>query len=160
VEIEGPRSTRTHRNGKSSQNFFGLDSIVRGPLAAFGSKGTEPGRIHLEKETKMYTRQKRIIWGRIAPKSQKTPANMNDLITQAMAEHLKEHADDGMSLFVVATLSSMGCNLHIYPISAVDADTAFQIARGLHEQRGLPPSREWCLIFPYGDADQRNPLIQ
>ena len=40
------------------------------------------------------------IYGRIVPNPRKAPAHIQEVLANAVAEHLKEHADDGMSLFV------------------------------------------------------------
>jgi hypothetical protein len=85
----------------------------------------------------------------VAPSSSKLPANLNEVFADAVAEHLKEHANDGMALFVFGTPNSSGSQLHLYPISTVNEDMAFHIAQTLHEKRGLPASCEWSLFFNY-----------
>lgn len=100
------------------------------------------------------------IYGRIVPNPRKAPADIEEVFADAVAEHLKEHADDGMSLFVFGTQSSLKPTLHVYPISAVDYQKALLIAQGLHERRGLPTSGEWILLFSHEDADQRDFPIQ
>jgi hypothetical protein len=102
----------------------------------------------------------RVIAGRLVKSSAKPPASAEEVFANAVAEHLKEHSADGMSLFVFATRIPSGSKLYLYPISAKDAETAFLIAQALHESRGLPPSNEWCLCFSYGDADQGHPVVQ
>jgi len=102
----------------------------------------------------------RVIEGYLVPNSAEPPASAEEFFAHAVAEHLKEHSADGMSLFVFATPSPSGSKLYIYPISAKDAQTAFFIAQALHESRGLPPSNEWCPCFSYGDADQSHPVVQ
>lgn len=102
----------------------------------------------------------RVIEGYLVPNSAEPPASAEEVFANALAEHLKVHAADGMSLFVFATRSPSGSKRYLYPISATDAETAFFIAQALHESRGLPPSDEWCLCFPYGDADQGHPVVQ
>lgn len=45
----------------------------------------------------------RVISGRVAPSSNKRPASLNEVFANVVAEHLKEHANDGMSLLVFGT---------------------------------------------------------
>jgi hypothetical protein len=100
------------------------------------------------------------ISGYLAPKPQKNPGSFDEVFADAVAAHLKEHANDGMSLFVFATRISVVDTVYIYPISTVNAPTALRITQVLHAERGLPASREWCLLFSYGDADPRDSLVQ
>jgi len=106
------------------------------------------------------TSKYQTIRGYLAPKPAKAPANLVEVLFQAVLEHLKFHANDGMSLFVWGTPKARGTGLHIYSISALDQDTSLRIVQGIHEQRGLPPSSDWYLFYPSPDADQRNPVIQ
>jgi len=101
-----------------------------------------------------------VISGRVVPRSSKRPANLNEVFADAVAEHLKEHANDGTSLFVFGTLNSSGIQGHLYPVSAVNGDTAFHIAQALHETRGLPASCEWSLLFTYENAGAAGAVIQ
>jgi len=84
------------------------------------------------------------------------PANLDEGLFQAVLEHLKFHTNDGMSLFVWGTPKDSGTGLYAYPISTIDEDTSLRIAQSLHEQRGLPPSSDWYLLYP----GLRNPAIQ
>lgn len=108
----------------------------------------------------MDARREEEIWGFLAPKPAEGPKSLDEVMLQAVAEHLKFHTNDGMSLFVWATLSVTGTRFHIYPISTTDAGTALEIAKALHEQRGLPESGVWQLVFTYGDDERRPPVIQ
>lgn len=94
------------------------------------------------------------------PNSAEPPASPEEVCANALAEHLKEHSGDGMSLFVFVTRSSSGSTLYFYPVSATDAETAFIIAQALHESRGLPPSNDWLLCFSYGDEDHGHPVVE
>jgi hypothetical protein len=100
------------------------------------------------------------ISGYVVPASRKRPANLDEAIADAIAEHRKVHSNDGASLFIFGTLSPSVSQGYLYPISSVDADYAFHIAQVLHESRGLPASHEWSLLFTYGDAGQQDTLIQ
>lgn len=108
----------------------------------------------------MDSRPQEVIRGYVAPKPAEVPKNLDEVMLQAVTEHLKFHTNDGMSLFVWATLSVTGARRHIYPISTTDAGTALEIAKALHEQRGLPASGVWQLVFTYGDDERRPPVIQ
>lgn len=108
----------------------------------------------------MDTRREEEIWGFLAPKPAKAPKNPDEVMFQAVMEHLKFHMNDGMSLFVWATPSITGTTLYDYPVSATDAGTALKIAKNLHEERGIPASGLWELLFTYGDDEQRPPVIQ
>ncbi len=90
-----------------------------------------------------------LIAGRLVTNSCPPPASLEDVFANAIAERLKVHSTDGMSLFVFGTRSRSGPKLHLYPISAVNVEIAFCIAQRLHTSRGLPPSIEWTLYFQY-----------
>lgn len=104
--------------------------------------------------------QHQVVRGYLAPRPSKSPTSLDEILFQADMEHRKFHANDGMSLFVWAAPGTVRTGPHIYPISAFDADLALRIAKGIHEQRGLPPSDGWVLLFPSGDGDQPNVIIQ
>jgi hypothetical protein len=108
----------------------------------------------------MDSKEHQNIRGYVAPKPEKAPTNLQEVLFQAELEHRKFHTNDGMSLFVWATASTIKTKLYIYPISALDLDTSLQIAQNLHEQRGLPPSDDWRLLFPDENDEQRIALIQ
>ena len=107
-----------------------------------------------------HTNDYQTIWGYLAPKPAKVPANLKELLFQAVQEHLKFHANDGMSLFVWGTPMAYGSELHYYPISAVDRDVSLRIVQALHERRGLPPSSCWYLFYPFWDEVRQNAVIQ
>ena len=100
------------------------------------------------------------ISGYVVPASRKRPANLDEAIADAIAEHRKVHSNDGASLFIFGTSNPSGSQGYLYPISAVDADHALHMAQVLHESRGLPASHEWSLLFTCGDAGQPDTLIQ
>ena len=101
-----------------------------------------------------------VVWGYVAPKPAMPPANLEQVVEQALVEHLKFHTHDGMSLYVWGTPKVEVGGLYIYPISAVDEGTSLQIAQGLHEKRGLPATGEWSLLYGYPGAHQAHPVIQ
>jgi hypothetical protein len=78
-------------------------------------------------------------------------STMSKSLTQSLptivANHLKHHSSDGMSLYIFAT------GTYAYPISAVSREHGFDIALSLHQLRGLPPSNDWQLIYEYAATD-------
>jgi hypothetical protein len=66
-------------------------------------------------------------------------------------EHLRVHANDWLSLFVLATTCGTGSKPYVYPISVQHPGSAIEIAVTLHASRGLPPAEAWILIFEYPD---------
>jgi len=91
------------------------------------------------------------LLGYLTQNSEKAPVSRHEAFANAVAEHTKRHANDGMSLFVFVAPSSKGNTrrYYYYPVSAIDRDTAFSIAQALHDSRGFPPCSEWTLAFAY-----------
>ncbi|HEY4739153.1 MAG TPA: hypothetical protein VIH76_01010 [Candidatus Acidoferrales bacterium] len=77
-------------------------------------------------------------------------SSVEEILTNAVVEHLMYHDNDGMSLFVWSV--QIGPTEYVYPISAQDADTALHMAEKLHEMR-----EEWRLRYPF---QQGNDLEQ
>ena len=92
------------------------------------------------------------ISGYVFMRSVAPPANLKEVFADAVTEHVNEHANNRLLLFVWAT-PGPGGKLYCYPISTIDAETALYIAKRLHDLRGFPPSFEWCLRFAYGHGD-------
>jgi hypothetical protein len=90
-----------------------------------------------------------------APSTQQ-PTSMQAYLESAMAEHLRVHANDGLSLFVLATTCATDSKLYLYPISAQDFDLALQIAMTLHASRGLAPADGWTPLLKYPDPSSRH----
>jgi hypothetical protein len=79
------------------------------------------------------------------------PPTLDEIVRWAMTEHLKFHSNDGLELFIWATLAVTGDQIYIYPISAVDVGAALEIAMRLHEMRDVLPSGDWKLLFPQSE---------
>ena len=90
-----------------------------------------------------------VVRGWLAPTPETQPKTIDELVERAIAEHLKFHADDGSGLFIWATPDVTGAPLYAYPISAADPDLALEIAKALHERRGILPSGEWIPVFEW-----------
>lgn len=89
-----------------------------------------------------------------APPTQPS-TSMQAFLESAVAEHLSTHANDGLSLFVLATTCGTDSKLYLYPISAQDFDLALEFAKILHGMRGLAPADDWAFIFEYPEPSGR-----
>lgn len=104
----------------------------------------------------MYQRNPLVnILGYVTSPSDEQPKDMEAVIANAVTEHLRVHANDGMSLFVFVATCAIDPKRYVYPISARDRELAFQIATTLHASRGLPPAEVWILFFEYPDPGDR-----
>lgn len=101
-----------------------------------------------------------IIAGRIGPTPINPPATFEEVFLRASLEHNREHQNDGMSLFVFGAFRSTEVKWYLYPISTINSQFAFDIARELHSRRGLPSSVEWHLLFAPGKAGQGDVSVQ
>jgi hypothetical protein len=90
------------------------------------------------------------LGGWLAP-TPETPQTFDEIVQWAMTEHLKFHLNDGLELFIWATLAVAGDQIYIYPISAKDVGAALEIAMRLHEMRDVLPSGDWKLLFPQSE---------
>jgi hypothetical protein len=111
-------------------------------------------------DQKQNNEHKQFMGGYLAPKPAKVPANLEEVVRQAIEEHQKFHTNDGLSLYVWVAPKATGSGLHIYPISTFDEYTSRQIAQGIHAQRGLPLSGDWYLLFPSDHTNLSKPVLQ
>jgi len=96
------------------------------------------------------------ILGCLTARPARQPTSKEAFLESAMAERLHVHANDGLSLFVLATTCGTDNKLYLYPISAQHLGSAIEIAVTLHVSRGLPPAEAWTLIFEYPDPSDRH----
>ena len=80
-----------------------------------------------------------VVRGWLAPTPETQPTTIDELVERAIAEHLKFHSDDGLSLFIWATPDVTGAPLYTYPISAAGPDRALKIAKALPPKAGDTP---------------------
>lgn len=92
----------------------------------------------------------RVIEGYLVPNSAEPPASAEEVFANALAEHLKVHAADGMSLFVFATRSPSGVS-GIFTLSAQQTPRLRSLSLKLSTSpEGCHPVTSGASAFPMG----------